>query len=90
MADRSDTDFLEILRGQIGQEISGDSILAELRRILFEIQPSQPVYDVHRRPLTRLGEITNRHATGPTTPSMLPVPVERRLSTHLSRSPQSS
>ena len=48
MADRCDAELLEVVRGKIGQNIGGDRILTERRRVSFQPQLSQPLRNVHR------------------------------------------
>jgi hypothetical protein len=47
IAERSDADFLQVVRRQPGQHVPIDRVFAEGRRVLLEAQPPQPVGNVH-------------------------------------------
>ena len=47
MANRGDTEFLEVIAGQRGQNLGIDVILTECRLVLPEAQTPQPDQNVH-------------------------------------------
>ena len=49
MTDCRDAQFLQIIRGEIGQDCRSDLVLPERRLVPFEAQRAQPVCYVHRR-----------------------------------------
>ena len=44
-----DAEVLEVVRRRAGQQVDGDGILAECRRMLLKTATARPVCDVHRR-----------------------------------------
>ena len=47
MAERDDADLLEIVVGQLAQQLDGDVVNAEHLGILGEADPAKPTVDVH-------------------------------------------